>query len=97
MVLSLTTRPTNTHVFQQVHSISIGFVTQKSLSHCDKTIQELWLGYDQNTPIFFAAGESFESLHDASCYLLDCHNFRTTGRMTCTRADIQVLDDDFPF
>jgi hypothetical protein len=75
----------------------IGYVTQKSHSDCDKGIQELWIDYN-DIPIFFAAGSSFESLYDASCYLTDPFNFRTTGRMTCTRADSQVLDDeDFPF
>jgi hypothetical protein len=71
----------------------IGKVTQKRLCDCNKGIQEDWIGYDHLQHIFLAADGSFETKGEAIDYLIDCFNYRTTGKVTCTHASKQHYDD----
>jgi hypothetical protein len=71
----------------------IGNVTQKRICDCDKGIQEDWIGYDHLQHIFLAAGASFETKGEAIDYLIDCFNYRTTGKVTYTHASKQHYDD----
>jgi hypothetical protein len=84
-------RPLTIPVYHQ--NEFIGDVTQKRICDCDKGIQEDWIGYDHLRHIFIAAGASFELKGQAIYYLIDCFNYRTTGRVTCTNASRQTYDD----
>jgi hypothetical protein len=84
-------RPLEIPVYHE--SEDIGKVTQKRLCDCDKGIQEDWIGYDHLQHIFLAAGASFETKGEAIDYLIDCFNYRTTGKITFTHASKQHYDD----
>jgi hypothetical protein len=71
----------------------IGKVTQKRICDCDKGIQEDWIGYDHRQHIFLTPNASFETKGEAIDYLIDCFNYRTTGKVTCTHASRQSYDD----
>jgi hypothetical protein len=81
----------------------IGKVTQKRICDCDKGVQEDWIGsdrigsdrigYDHLQHIFLAADSSFETKGEAIDYLIDCFNYRTTGKVACTHASKQHHDD----
>jgi hypothetical protein len=71
----------------------IGDVTQKRICDCDMGIQELWVGYDHQQHIFLAADGSFETKGEAIDYLIDCYNYRTTGKVTFTHASKQHHND----
>jgi hypothetical protein len=84
-------RPLNIPVYHEGEDI--GKVTQKRLCDCDKGIQEDWIGYDHLQHIFLAADGSFETKGEAIDYLIDCFNYRTTGKVTFTHASKQHYDD----
>jgi hypothetical protein len=71
----------------------IGNVTQKRICDCDKGIQEDWIGYDHLQHIFLTTGASFETKGEAIDYLIDCYNYRTTGKVTFTHASKQHYND----
>jgi hypothetical protein len=84
-------RPLNIPVYHEGEDI--GKVTQKRLCDCDKGIQEDWIGYDHLQHVFLAADGCFETKGEAIDYLIDCFNYRTTGKVTCTHASKQHYDD----
>jgi hypothetical protein len=85
-------RPVEIPIYHQGEDI--GKVTQKRLCDCNPSIQELWIGHEPLQHIFLAAGSSFETKGEAIDYLIDCFNYRTTGKVTCTHASNQHYDDD---
>jgi hypothetical protein len=84
-------RPIDIPVYHQDEFI--GNVTQKRFCDCDKGIQEDWIGYDHLQHLFLAAGASFEHKGEAIDYLIDCYNYRTTGKVTFTHASKQPYDN----
>jgi hypothetical protein len=72
---------------------TIGYVTQKRICDCSPGIQEDWIGYDHLQHIFLAADSSFETKGEAIDYLIDCYNYRTTGKVTFTHASKQPYAD----
>jgi hypothetical protein len=83
-------RPLEIPIYHQGEDI--GRVTQKRICDCNSGIQELWIGHDHLQHIFLAAGSSFETKGEAIDYLIDCFNYRTTGKATCTHASNQPYD-----
>jgi hypothetical protein len=84
-------RPLEIPVYHQGEDI--GKVTQKRICDCDKGIQEDWIGYNRRQHIFLTPGASFETRGQAIDYLINCYNYRTTGRVTCTHTSKQYYDD----
>jgi hypothetical protein len=84
-------RPLEIPVYHQGEDI--GKVTQKRICDCDRGIQEDWIGYDHLQNIFLAVGASFETKGQAIDYLIDCFNYRTTGKVACNNASKQSYDD----
>lgn len=84
-------RPLEIPIYHQGEDI--GNVTQKRLCDCNPSIQELWIGHDPLQHIFLAAGSSFETKGEAIDYLIDCFNYRTTGKVTFTNTSNQHYDD----
>jgi hypothetical protein len=80
-------RPLTIPVYHQ--NEFIGDVIQKRICDCDRGVQE----DDHLQHIFIAAGASFETKGQAIDYLIDCFNYRTTGKVTCTHASRQSYDD----
>jgi hypothetical protein len=84
-------RPLNIPIYHQDELI--GDVIQKRICDCDMGMRELWVGYHHQQHIFLAAGDSFETKGKAIDYLIDCYNYRTTGKVTFTHASKQHHDD----
>ena len=71
----------------------IGEIIEQRLCDCNRGIQEDWIGYDDLQHIFLAADSSFGTKGEAIDYLIDCFNYRISGKVTFTHASKQHYDD----